>query len=116
MVMLSNVAYRALDPDNAAGWSRAVSTDLLRGELGFTGVSITDSLNGTAKARGVTTRSLAAKAANAGTDMLMLTGTEAATAEIYDVLLEQAQGGAIDRATLDASYERILALKAQLGE
>jgi beta-N-acetylhexosaminidase len=116
MVMLSNATYRAIDPDNAAAWSKAISTDLLRTELGFAGVSITDSLNGTAKARGVTARSLAAKAANAGSDMLMLTGTEESTAAVYDVLLEQARAGAIDRATLDASYARILALKATLDQ
>jgi beta-N-acetylhexosaminidase len=115
MVMLSNATYPSLDPDNAAGWSKAIATDLLRGELGFTGVSITDSLSGTAKARGVTARSLAAKAANAGTDMLMITGTEASTAAVYDALLQRARSGAIDRAALDASYERILALKATLA-
>jgi beta-N-acetylhexosaminidase len=116
IVMLSNATYRALDPDNAAGWSRAIATDLLRGELGFTGVSITDSLSGTANAREVSARSLAAKAANAGTDMLMITGTEASTAAVFDALVEQARNGELDRAALEASYERILALKATLGE
>ncbi|HET7830016.1 MAG TPA: glycoside hydrolase family 3 N-terminal domain-containing protein [Candidatus Limnocylindrales bacterium] len=115
IVMLSNATYRALDPDNAAGWSKAIATDLLRGELGFTGVSITDSLSGTAHAREVSARSLAAKAANAGTDMVMITGTEKSTAAAYEALLEQARAGAIDRTTLDASYERILALKATLA-
>lgn len=115
IVMLSNATYRALDPDNAAGWSTAIATDLLRGELGFTGVSITDSLSGTAHAREVSARSLAARAANAGTDMLMITGTEESTAAVYRALLERARAGSIDRAALDASYERILALKATLG-
>ena len=115
LVMLSNATYRDLDPDNAAGWSKAIATDLLRGELGFTGVSVTDSLSGTAKARKVQPASLAAKAANAGTDMLMLTGTEASTAAVYEKLLAQARNGELDRALLEASYGRIQALKATLG-
>jgi beta-N-acetylhexosaminidase len=115
IVMLSNATYPALDPDNAAGWSRAIATDLLRDELGFTGVSITDSLSGTAKSRRVAAASLAAAAANAGTDMVMLSGVEASSAAVYDLLLERARNGDLDRAVLDASDARIRALKATLG-
>lgn len=115
LVMLSNATYTALDPDNAAGWSRAIATDLLRGELGFTGVSITDGLAGAAKTRGVSESSLAAHAARAGVDLVLLTGLEDASARAYDALLERAQSGWLDRADLEASYERILALKASLG-
>ena len=53
MIMLSNATYDAYDPNNGAGWSRAISDTLLRGTLGFRGVTITDSLTGTAAARGV---------------------------------------------------------------
>ena len=51
--MLSNATYTAYDSASAAGWSHAISVDLLRTALGFQGVTITDSLNGTAAARGV---------------------------------------------------------------
>ena len=116
LVMLSNATYSALDPDNAAGWSRAIATDLLRGELGFTGATITDSLNGTAKTRGVSARSLAERAAKAGVDLVMLTGDEASTVRAHDALMARATSGWLDRADLEASYARILALKATLGD
>jgi len=116
LVMLSNATYSALDPDNAAGWSRAIATDLLRGELGFTGATITDSLNGTAKTRGVSARSLAERAAKAGVDLVMLTGDEASTVRAHDALMARAESGWLDRADLEASYARILALKATLGD
>src|SRR4029079_10440218 len=45
LVMLSNATYPAYDGANAAGWSHAVGTDVLRGSLGFTGVTMTDSLD-----------------------------------------------------------------------
>jgi len=114
MVMLSNATYTAYDSANAAGWSPAIAVGLLRTTLGFGGVSITDSLSGTAAARGVTATSLAIKAAKAGTDMILLTGSESSTAATYSSLLTAAQAGTIPLATLQASYNRILALKASL--
>jgi beta-N-acetylhexosaminidase len=115
LVMLSNATYDAWDSVNAAGWSPAIATTLLRTELGFKGVSITDSLTGTAHARGVTEKSLAVKAAIAGTDLILVTADEAGTQAVYDRLLQRATDGTIPRATLRASYDRILALKATLG-
>ncbi len=114
MIMLSNATYTAYDSANAAGWSSAISVGLLRNTLGFTGVTITDSLSGTASARGVTATSLAIRAASAGTDMLLLSGSEASTAATYASLLAAATAGTIPRATLLASYDRIVALKAGL--
>jgi beta-N-acetylhexosaminidase len=114
MIMLSNATYPAYDPANAAGWSRAIVKELLRDDLGFDGVTITDSLSGTAAARGVPASQLAVRAAIAGTDMILLTGSEASTKAAYDLLLARANDGSIPRATLDASYDRILALKAGL--
>jgi beta-N-acetylhexosaminidase len=115
MLMLSNATYAAYDPVNAAGWSRAISVDLLRTSLGFTGVTITDSLDGTAHSRGVSEASLALKAALAGTDLLLLTGSEETTAATFRTLVAAAGSGALPPADLDASHARILALKASLG-
>ena len=114
LIMLSNATYSAYDGANAAGWSHAIAVTLLRDDLGFGGVTITDSLDGTAHARGVSTRSLAILAAKAGTDMILLTGSEATTSSVYSTLLDSAAKGAISKATLRASYDRIVALKAGL--
>jgi beta-N-acetylhexosaminidase len=114
VIMLSNAIYDAFDPVNAAGWSRAIASTLLRRELGFTGVTMTDSLDGTARVRGIPPNGLAIGAANAGTDVILLTGSEEATGDVYTSLLRAAQSGRIGRATLEASYARILRLKARL--
>jgi len=114
LVMLSNATYLAYDRSNAAGWSYAISTTLLRRDLGFTGATMTDSLDGIATAKGATTGSLAIRAARAGTDFILVTGTEASTRIDYAALLQNAQAGGISLATLQASYARILALKAHL--
>src|SRR5215213_4100686 len=114
MIMLSNATYTPYDSVNAAGWSHAISVTLLRGQLGFTGVTITDSLNGTAAARGVSASSLAVRAAIAGTDMVLVTGSQTATAATYTRLLGKVEDGTIPRSTLEASYARILALKGHI--
>jgi beta-N-acetylhexosaminidase len=114
MIMLSNATYTAWDRANGAGWSAAITTGLLRRTLGFTGVSITDGLDGTAASRHLREVDLAVRAALAGTDMLLLTGTESTTAATYRTLVANAQSGVLPTATLKASYARILALKATL--
>jgi beta-N-acetylhexosaminidase len=114
LIMLSNAVYPAYDPVNAAGWSRAIGTTLLRGRLGFRGVTITDSLDGAAKARKTSAGALAIRAADAGTDLLLLTASEPRSRAVYTSLLSAATNGQIDQARLLASYRRILALKKRL--
>ena len=114
LIMLSNATYTAYDTHYAAGWSPAIATTLLRHDLGFTGATITDSLDGTAHARGVSTSLLAVRAAQAGTDMILTTGSEATSRAVFATLLRDAQIGLISKATLDASYNRIIALKKTL--
>jgi beta-N-acetylhexosaminidase len=114
LIMLSNATYTAYDGTHAAGWSRVITQTLLRRDLGFTGVTITDSLTGTAAARGLSSRTLAVRAAIAGTDMLLLTGSEASTAAVFATLLTDARNGTIPKTRLTASYGRILAMKAGL--
>lgn len=113
LLMLSNAIYTAWDVTNAAGWSKAMSA-FIRNDLGYTGVTITDSLTGTSTAYGLSPSTLASRACRAGTDMIMLTGSEGSTAKTFQYLLGQAQVGTIPKATLQASYDRILALKSGL--
>ena len=63
----------------------------------------------------MTTNSLAIRAAAAGTDMILSTGSEAATRSVYASLMTAARGGQISQARMISSYNRILALKSRLG-
>jgi beta-N-acetylhexosaminidase len=114
LIMLSNAAYTAYDLHYAAGWSPAIGTTLLRGQLGYTGVTITDALDGTAFARGLPVSLLADRATRAGTDMLLLTGSEASSRAVYASLLRSASAGAFSVSALRASWDRIVALKSGL--
>ena len=111
LLMLSNATYTAWDSANGAGWSKAIGA-FLRSNLHYTGATITDSLSGQPATYKLSLTVIAARACRAGTDMIMLTGTESSTANTFNSLLALAQSGSIPRATLQTSYDRILALKS----
>ncbi len=113
IVMLSNAAYSLYGAAPAA-WSTRIQS-LLRGELAFRGVTITDALEPVAATRGRSLSSAAGLAASAGVDLLLLTGSEASSDAVFRDLLQRASGGAIGAASLRRSYDRILALKGRLG-
>jgi len=110
LVMVSNASYTTLDRKPAA-WSPAVQR-LLRGDLGFTGATITDALDGAAATRGMPLGSAAVLSAQAGVDLLLLIGSEASSEQAYDQLLAAAEAGRIPVASLRRSYDRVQRLKA----
>ena len=74
LIMLSHARYPALDRRHIASQSEAIAVDLLRGRLGFRGVTVTDSL----EAEAVTTLSGPGEAAirsmRAGVDLILPPG------------------------------------------
>lgn len=70
-VMSAHVVYPALDPTAPATLSRAILTDLLRGQLGFDGLVLTDAMDMAAVAGGGALPSVRA-ALNAGVDLVVL--------------------------------------------
>ncbi len=113
LVMLSNASYTAFGPEPAV-MSARVHT-LLRRDLRFRGVTISDALEAASARRGRSVEDTAVLAARAGTDLLLFTGSEAETAAVYARLLAAARVGALSRRSLEQSFERILDLKGRLG-
>jgi beta-N-acetylhexosaminidase len=113
VIMLSTAVYPAYST-SAAAWSRAIARTLLRHDLGFRGVAITDSLTAAASIRGVTPGVLAVRSARAGVDLLLVTGSEASSQATYEGVLSAARAGDLSLANLQASYARILQLKSRL--
>ena len=72
-VMTSHIRYPALDGDNIATLSPRILGDLLRHELGFTGLAITDSLDMSGLTQVETPDRVASRAVNAGIDAVMVT-------------------------------------------
>jgi beta-N-acetylhexosaminidase len=71
--MTAHVRYPALDPKDGATVSRAILTDLLRGELGFTGLAVTDSLDMKGITDALAPDQIVTRAISAGVDAAMVT-------------------------------------------
>ena len=114
LVMVSHALYPALDGDSIASQSRPVIQDLLRGEMGFEGAVVTDSI----EAQAVLDRSGVAEAAErsvaAGVDLVLMTGSGSWN-EVYPRLLRRARRDATFRERVAESADRVLALKRRLG-
>jgi beta-N-acetylhexosaminidase len=113
LVMVSSAVYPALDGDHIAAQSPAVLQTLLRRELGFKGVAVTDSLEAAAvRAVGdVETNSVASVAA--GMDLILTTG-RGSYIHVYRALLARAKADREFRGRVRESAARVLALRQSL--
>jgi len=108
-VMVSHVTASALDEDGVpSSLSEKVITDILREELGFEGVVITDALDMTAITDYYTPGEAAVKAVEAGADMLLMPED---FNEAYEALLAAVQDGTISEERIDESLRRIYRIK-----
>lgn len=113
LVMLSSAAYPALGARGPAVLSPAVATDLLRTEMGFAGVTISDDLLAPAIAAEYPGREAAVRASAAGVDVLLFAARDAPG--IAPALAGAVQSGELDEARLRAACERVVALKERLA-
>ncbi len=95
-----------------ASLSSVMLTDLLRGELGYQGLIVTDSLAMQAITDVYTPGQAAVKALQAGADLLLMPN---GLADAYTAVLEAVQDGTIPQQRLDESVQRILQCKYQYG-
>ena len=112
MVMMSNAAYPALGDAAPAVLSPAVVGGLLRGEIGFRGVVITDDLETPGVSR---YPDAAVRAVNAGVDLLLYAKTEAASAAAHRALMAARHAGRLDPAAVRAALRRVRVLKRTLS-
>ena len=132
-VMTAHISFPLIETEKAvsikdgreitvpATMSHKLITEVLREELGFTGVVVTDALYMGAVAQHFTALDAAKRALLAGADLLLmpveLTDSEgiAALSSYVDGLQRMAENGEIPMARIDESAGRILRLKAKYG-
>lgn len=120
-IMTAHMIFPAIDPDFdlPATLSKKVLTDLLRDELGFKRLIVTDSLGMGAVKQEFGITSASAMAFQAGADMLLFGNDPGQTPEeqypSYRNMLALVRNGAISHERLDASVQRILMVKAKRG-
>ncbi|HEY8339850.1 MAG TPA: glycoside hydrolase family 3 N-terminal domain-containing protein [Egibacteraceae bacterium] len=114
-IMTAHIIVEAIDPDMPATLSHDVLTGLLREELGYDGLIITDSLDmagALEKFPPEVQPRVPLMAFQAGADVLL---NPPNFDEVYTIVLDAARSGEISRRRLDESVARILRFKLERG-
>jgi len=113
-VMTSHIIMPAIDPEPGipATLSRPILTGLLRGEMKFDGLVLTDSMGMWAVSRVWPPDKAAAMAIKAGADFILDSPDDEAA---FKGIKEAVAAGEIPEAQITRSVERILRVKAALG-
>ena len=109
-VLVSHNIVQCMDPDLPASLSPNVHR-LLREELGFDGVVMTDDLAMDAVSAYAGDGAVAVMALEAGNDLVLTTDYRAQIPKV----LEAVENGTLDEAVIDTAYRRVLRWKQALG-
>ncbi len=112
-VMTAHLAVPALEPDNVpATVSSKIITGVLRDELGFHGLVVTDAMEMQGLSSMFDSAEASVRAIEAGADVLLMPKRPE---EAIRGLVAAVEKGRISRKRLDESVNRVLAAKARLG-
>ena len=111
MIMVNAVKVTSVDATHPVSVSKAILTDWLRNELGFTGVVVTDDIEVGATVSGMSMAEYAVRTINAGSDMVIIRNDAKHIKEVRDALLQAVVDGTISEDHLDASVRRIMLMK-----
>lgn len=112
-VTVSSASFTAYDPVTPAALTPAIVRGLLRRDLRFGGVAMTDDLAGLVAATGGTAERAAAEAIRTGIDLVLVPDPAQAEA-VYTAVLRAVKQGRIPRARVRDAAARVLALKSSL--
>jgi beta-N-acetylhexosaminidase len=111
VVMVAHILLPELDKNNPASMSKAVMTDLLRKQLSFTGVIITDDMTMGAITEHFDIGKAAVESVKAGSDIILVGHGYNNVEKIISSLKAAVQNGEISEQRLNESIERIIQLK-----
>lgn len=111
VVMAGHVVNGQLDPDRPASLSRPIVTDLLRGELGWDGVVVTDDLQAAAITRQFGRDEAVLLALEAGNDLLLFANQQAYDKTLVERVVRVVGGavrsGRLSAARIDEAWTRV---------
>ena len=111
VVMLGHLLFTNLDAKLPATQSEHIVNDILRGEIGFDGVVVTDDMGMLHDNTRLPPRELIKQAILAGSDILVYVKSPVSAREIYNEVLGLIKSGEIPQSQVDLSLFRIFRLK-----
>lgn len=110
-VMLAHILLPKIDPDYPASFSEVIISDVLRKEMNYDGVVITDDMTMGAIVENYNLSEAAVKSIQAGSDIVLVCHDFAKEEAVLKAILEAAKTGKLSPARIDESVYRILKLK-----
>lgn len=110
MVMTGHLQYQVFS-NLPASVDKQIVTDLLRRELGFTGVAITDDMGMGALRENFTPGQAGIKAVQAGEDILLVCHGQLPKVQVYEAVLAAVKSGQIPASRIDEAATRIVLVK-----
>ncbi|OLO48464.1 beta-N-acetylhexosaminidase [Actinomyces oris] len=114
VIMVSSATYSLIDPSAPAVFSSTIVTDMLRTEMGFSGVVITDDVSAAVQVQDVGAGDRAVRAIRAGCDLVLASADPTVAADMVKALIAAAQSDPAFAARVDESTTRVLNLKKNL--
>lgn len=110
-VMVAHILLPKLDSSNPASLSKTMITDILRNQMGFHGVVITDDMTMGAIVKNYNIGESAVKSVVAGADIILVCNGFSNKLSVLDSIKAAVSSGAISEKRIDESVYRILKLK-----
>jgi beta-N-acetylhexosaminidase len=113
-VMTATAIYALIDPAEPAAFSPVINEDLLRDDLGFDGVIITDDLSAAKQVLAWSPADRAIKTIEAGGDMVLASADPTVIRAMVDAVVTRARSDPAFAAKVDSAVLRVLAAKDRL--
>jgi len=114
-IMTAHVIFDAVDPSVPATLSQKVLTDLLKGELGFDGVVVSDDLEMKAIADNYPVEDAAVLGTRAGVDLFLVCHHADVQRRAIEAVVHAVESGRISQARIDDANLRLDRLAAKFG-
>lgn len=111
VVMVAHLLMKSIDPDTPSSYSKPVINDLLREEMGFKGVVITDDMTMGAISGSTDVGEASVKSVVAGSNMILIGHEYALEEAVIQALTEAVDSGVIPEEMLNDRVRATLALK-----
>lgn len=115
VIMVGHILFPVLDQKYPSSLSKAVITDLLRDQMNFDGVVITDDLTMGAIVNEYSVSRASVLSFLAGSDVLLVKGDYENEVNVFHALKSAVESGEISEARLNESVKRILMLKEKFS-
>ena len=111
MLMVGHISYPQIDYDYPTSLSSIFITDILKDEMGYEGLVITDDMEMGAMEENYSVEESSVLAVKAGVDILLYSSTPEKQALAYDSIISAVENGEIAESQIDESVLKILELK-----